>query len=260
MSQNLEKFVEVEHHFQQRIMVQTFCVDLENADEKTLKKQWKNQWKKQWMEELGKWHSPYTLVLVSAAKVDETSPLWAVLAEQADFFKKFFLKKVVLCGDWHAPAGSDWVVCPDLDASLAKAGWRGKKAAVSDDFRSQLQFENFFKQNVIELSFANPVKVDSSQKLQAIKSKLTNQLMQWHSPWSLLINCGNLLVEKEQSEALGAVFKSFEKLYMLKIIGYSPSSKDAAYPFKVYRSRHKAAAELDSANAIAGDTANCSSR
>jgi len=217
-------------------------------------------WKKQWMDELGKWHSPYTLVLVSSQSVTPDSAAWEFVGRQVEFFKKFFLKKIVLCGPWEVPAGADWIVCGDLDEALKKAGWRGKKAAVSDDFRSQIQFENFFKQNVIELSFANRVLVDSSKQVQALKSKLTNQLMQWHSPWNLLINCSNLEVSKDQQEAVEAALNNFKKLYMLKMIGYSPLSREAEYPFKVFRSRHKAAAELDSANAIAGDTANCSSR
>ncbi len=256
MSQQEKNVIEVEHHFQQRIMVQKILGGTDSLKA--------NIWKKQWMDELGKWHSPYTLVLVSEQEVPADTPFWGVLAKQADFFKKFFLKKVVLAGEWIPPSEpnseSSWVICPDLESALQKAGWRGKRSTLSGGFRSQIQFESFFKQNVLELSFASSVVVDTSAKIQAVKAKLTNQLMQWHSPWSLLINCGNLEVGSGLLDEFGSSLESFKKLYMLKMIGYSPASKDAQYPFKVYRSRHKAAAELDSASAIAGDTANCSSR
>ena len=255
MSSDPLKICEFEHHFQQRIMVQTLLHPLAEMDQVA-----QTAWKTQWTAELSKWHSPYALVLATKEKVASDASFWPVLASTSSFFKKFFLKKVVLCGDWQAPAGSDWVIEAELDPALQKAGWRGKRAAEPSDFRGQIQFENFFKQNVMELSFASQVLVDSADKIRVIKSKLTNQLMQWHSPWSLMVNCANLEVAGPQIAEMTEMLDSFKKLYMLKMIGYSPLRSKLEYPFKVYRSRHKAAAELESSNAIAGDTANCSSR
>ena len=50
----------------------------------------------------------------------------------------------------------------------------------------------------MEITFANKAVMDDLKKFTMLKSKITNNLMQWHSAWSLLID----VTELEMSESL----------------------------------------------------------
>ena len=112
----------------------------------------------------------------------------------------------------------------------------------------------------MELSFDRDEVVDERSKILALKSKITNNLMQWHSSWSLLIDCTHIEFSPDLSEDVDSMFKFFKGFFMKEVIGYSPKNKDLDYPFKVYRSRHSAAGRLEHEGNFSGEDANCQSR
>lgn len=216
----------------------------------------------QWTGALSSWHSPYK-ALVDFSNILETADtpeIKEAFESLARFFKGFYLRKAAIFGT-NPSAVFPFEVFPTEEEASDYIGIRTRKAAVPGDFRSSLQFENHFRQHVVELSFSTPVQLDSEEKLKTLKDKLTNNLMQWHSSWNLLIDCTNLeTVDEALTDEFAKIERYFKSFFMKKIIGYSPHKKESAYPFKVFRSRHKAAAMLENEGLTSGEDANCSSR
>ncbi|MDD9950367.1 MAG: hypothetical protein OXT67_02270 [Zetaproteobacteria bacterium] len=149
-----------------------------------------------------------------------------------------------------------------IEEACAYLGLRdfNKTVTKPGDFRSSIAFDNQFRQHTIEMSFASPQKIDSKKKINLLKSKLTNNLMQWHSKWNLLINCTHLEIEPDMFEDFENMIQFFKGFFLTSLIGYGPANKGAQYPFPIFRSRHKAAAQLTSIGNIAAEEANCNSR
>lgn len=223
-------------------------------------------WRSQWTKALTSWHSPYKALidcsnLIIHTDVEEEE-LKKALVLMLNFFKGLFLKKISGFG-YESEKGHDLLpfkVHEELEEAQKELGVRAKKDKKFDDFRSTIQFDNHFKQHVIELSFAAPVKLDSEEKIQTLKSKFLNNLMLWHSSWSLIIDCSNLEVGTEIHPLFNNFSHSLKGFFLKSIVGYTPKAPKDSYPFPVYRARHRAAAELESEGNFSGEDANCSSR
>jgi hypothetical protein len=113
---------------------------------------------------------------------------------------------------------------------------------------------------VVELSFSADAVIDTKEKLQTLRSKLTNNLMQWHSAWSLLIDCTHLEIAAELHADWELMLKFFRGFFLKEVLGYSPKSKELTYPFQVYRARHNAAGRLEGEGLFSGEDADCKSR
>jgi hypothetical protein len=131
----------------------------------------------------------------------------------------------------------------------------------SEDFRSLITLQNHFAQRTMELSFAEPTKIDTIEKIKVVQSKITNNLMQWHSKWNLLIDVQNLEEMQDPAifESWANLFSYLKKLFMLQVVGYGGKGFDATLPCQVFRARHKAVAMLDSATQLSSDEAHCRS-
>ena len=223
-------------------------------------------WRSQWTQALTSWHSPYK-ALIDCSNLDikpdsETDELAKALDLMLSFFKGLFLKKVSGFG-YKNEKGHDilpFKVHEKLEDAQKELGVRAKKDSKYDDFRSTIQFDNHFKQHVIELSFAAPVRLDSEEKIRVLKSKLLNNLMLWHSSWSLIIDCSNLEITTDIHPLFTDFTRSLKGFFLKHIVGYSPKAPKDSYPFTVYRARHRAAAELESEGNFSGEDANCSTR
>lgn len=251
--------IEFENDYQKKIMQQTFSEPTHLSSAKDVQ-----QWRSAWMQELGKWHSPYKLLLdVTQLQIsgDDTQ---SALGTMLKFFEGFFLKKVIAYST-TTPEGRGYDLLPfeleeSEDKALEKAGMLKSMRRVAGDFRSSVQIQNHFRQHVMELTFAEDAVIDTPEKVEIIKSKITNNLMQWHSKWSLLVDCHNLEVDPELHPHFERMFKFFGGFFMKKAIGYSPKGGKEKYPFKAYRARHRAAAELEGEGNFSGDEADCLSR
>lgn len=249
--------IKFEHNYQLKYMTQSFSdpVKIETPADVL-------QWRKQWMAALSTWHSPYkALIDCSNLDVVNTPEVVKALEVMYKFFEGFFLRKAVAFAPHaenlkHLP----FEVLPTVEEASVALGIRTPKAAVPGDFRSSIQFQNHFQQHVIELNFAEPVIISTSEQVAVLKSKFMNTLMQWHSKWSLIVDCANLEIDPVIHPDLERMFKVLRGFFMKNVVGYSPKGAKETYPFPVYRARHKAAAQLEHEGSFSGDAADCKSR
>lgn len=219
-------------------------------------------WRSQWTSALKSWHSPYKAIIdVSNLKeVAKDQEVAAAFENMGKFLKGFFLRKAACFGN-PTITNLPFENFPTEEQASEYLGVRKRKASVPGDFRSSIVFENHFRQHVVELSFAEPVVISTEEQVKTLHDKLTNNLMQWHSKWSLLVDCSNITnVDPSLTDSFEKAFRALRGFFMKQVIGYMPQSKESQYPFKVYRSRHKAAAALENEGLTSGDDANCSSR
>lgn len=245
--------VEFESDFQKKILYVSFLEPTLLKDTQAIE-----AWKKQWMEALKAWHSPYkALIDFSKVNIEASSEdfqrKWKSFF---DFLSRFFLRKAVIWGFKGSFDLSPFESVSSEEEAFKLIGIRERKRAPSDDFRSQIHIDNHFEQQNVEISFLAPV-VLNKEKLAVLRSKMTNNLMLWHSEWFLLVDCSNLEMPPE-------IFKDFEKMivflksfFLKELVGYSPASKEAKYPFPVYRSRHRAASQVKGSGNTSGRDAHC---
>lgn len=250
--------LQFENDYQQKIMIQRFEQPTTLASEKDVL-----QWRSAWMGALSSWHSPYkVLVDCSNLSIEDNENVTKALEVMVKFFNGFFLRKIVGWG-FDASKGHERlpfaVHATDEEAAI-DAGVRQPKTRDVSDFRSCIQLQNHFQQHVIELSFAAPVMLATKDQVATLKSKLMNNLMQWHSKWSLLVDCTNLEVDPSCHADLERLLLVLRGFFMKEAIGYSPKGSKETYPFPTYRSRHKAAAVLEGEGNFSGDKADCKSR
>ncbi|MFK7872046.1 MAG: hypothetical protein AB8C84_02595 [Oligoflexales bacterium] len=217
------------------------------------------QLRAQWTDALKSWHSPYrAIVNCENLSVEKNSEVENALATMMAFLKGFFLKKAEGFG-YSTAQGHDSLPFSVHISREECEGAQKKTAKDTQDFRSRLALENHFRQQTVELMIEHPTAIETKKQLNILKSKLTNNLMQWHSGWNLMIYCQHLTINPElfdEWEKMVAFLKGF---FLRDIIGYSPSSREASYPFEVFRSRHRAAARLEQESLSSGDTAHCQS-
>lgn len=246
-----------EHDFQQKIMQQVFeepCI-LDSA--KAVQ-----EWRTAWMQELKSWHSPYKVIVDCTNLSMSSAPDVAdALARMLRFFEGLFLKSIVGFG-LNIERGHDklgFKVVATFEEAQKEAGVRGLRSVNAPlDFRDSIQFQNHFAQHVIEMSFTETATIDSRDKINAIKSKLTNNLMQWHSKWSLLIDCSSLQFDPAYGADWSKLEAYFKGFFMKTIVGYSPQDTEREnYPFKTYRARHAAVAQLENEGHFMGNEAQC---
>ncbi len=251
--------LDIENDFQQKIMTQAFAEPVTLATPADVQ-----AWRAQWMTALSSWHSPYKLLIdasnVTIAPGDEVKK---ALDTMVKFFKGFFLRSVVGYGLDPAKGHESlpFTVHPTLEAASEDLGVRTARKRDPTDFRSTIQIQNHFQQHTIELNFADHVVIDSKEKIAALKSKLMNTLMQWHSKWNLLVDCSLLDVSAEMKPELDKMLKVLRGFFMKDVIGYSPRGRNKEqYPFETYLARHKAAAVIEGEGNLSADKADCKSR
>ncbi len=220
-------------------------------------------WRAQWMKELSSWHSPYKVLVdcseLSVAPIPEVAKALELMVK---FFNGFFLRKIVGFG-FRPDVGLEQLPFPvtvTAEEAAVELGIRAPKERVATDFRSTIQLQNHFQQHSIELSFSEPVVISTKEQVQVLRSKLMNNLMQWHSKWSLIVDCANLEVTSDvggEFERMVTVMRGF---FMKHVVGYSPRGPKESYPFPVFRARHRAVAEIEGEGNFSGDEANCRSR
>jgi hypothetical protein len=248
-----------EHDFQQKIMVQSFAEPCTIDTPKAVQ-----AWRSAWMQELKSWHSPYKLIVdcskltyVSTPDVDEA------MSRMIKFFEGLFLRSGTGYGldvaKGHEKLPFKMVLT--FEEAQREAGARGMRDPKAPaDFRESIQFQNHFAQHVVEMSFSESVVIDSKEKILAIKSKLTNNLMQWHSKWSLLIDCSNMQFDPAHKELWAQIDAFLRGFFMKAVLGYSPNDPDRSnYPFETFRARHAAVARLESEGLFMGNAAHCRS-
>ena len=250
--------LEFEHDFQQKIMLQKFTAPTTLATAADVQ-----SWRAAWMGQLSSWHSPYkVLVDCTQLTVNESPDVVKALDVMVRFFNGFFLRKIAgygldpLLGHARLPFS---VHATSEDAAL-DLGVRQPKDRLPTDFRSTIHLQNHFQQHTIELNFSEPVVISTKEQVETLKSKLMNNLMQWHSKWSLIIDCTNLEIAPEAMPLVDRMISVLRGFFMKRAVGYSPKGSKESYPFTVFRARHRAAAELEGEGNFSGDAADCVSK
>ena len=252
--------IKFENHLQARVMEVTFPEGYAVTTQGDLQ-----ALKREWMGALRMWHSPYTLLFDARNfRVDES--MRAPFEKLVTFFKGFFMKRIVAFTDEGSPEpeGLPFPVVFGYEAATKETGLGREGGLKRDlsDLRSRIAIENDFTAHVMEVSFLAQTTLSTAADVDVLKSKLTNILMQWHSPYSLVFNCANLSFEPEAAAAFARFERFLRGFFCKAIIGYSPprDADKASYPFRTFRARHLAVAELEHEGLVTGDTANCSTR
>lgn len=250
-----------DHNYQFKYMCQSFKQPLALDSVAAVLK-----WRAEWMGALKSWHSPYK-VLVDCQHLSIPQPCPAevtkALQTMVKFFEGLFLRQIV--GFGFDPAKGHEALPFTVVGSEAEArsqlGLRDPKdKAPATSFRDAITLQNHFRQHVVEMGFSAPVTIAGPDQIDALKSKLTNNLMQWHSKWSLMIDCANLDFADGQKDSWLRLERYLRGFFMKSVIGYSPKAPKESYPFEVFRARHNAAARLESEGNFSGDDADCKSR
>lgn len=219
------------------------------------------QWRSRWMQELKSWHSPYKVIVDCSKLIVADAPdVQEAIQRMLKFYEGLFLKSIVGYSPADPAPPLPFEVVKTFEEAQIKAGVRGMRSPTAPaDFRSTIQFQNHFAQHVVELSFSDDVKVESKEQILVLKSKLTNNLMQWHSKWSLLVDCSRVEFDPGVKEEWEKVQKFLSGFFMKAVIGYGPKGAQDSYPFPVYRARHKAVAQLEAEGMFMGNDAHCRS-
>lgn len=252
--------IHFEHDYQNKIMTQAFTEPFVlNSDQDV------QAWRQTWMDALKSWHSPYKTVIngekLSLGSGADREQIRSAFLRLEKLMSGFFLKKAVIFGlDPELAAVVPFDSYASEDDAMNAIGLRNREKREPGDFRGSIQLQNHFRQHVVELSFGMDTVIDTKEKVQILRSKMTNNLMQWHSAWSLLIDCSQLEIKEEVFPEIESMFRFFRGFFLKEIYGYQPKAKDLTYPFKTYRARHNAAGRLEAEGLFSGEDANCQSR
>lgn len=253
--------ISFEHDYQQKILSMRFVEPTVLGSDADVM-----SWRQTWLNALKSWHSPYK-AMIDASQLQlgleaDKAAIKAAIIRMEKVLSGFFLKKAVIWGiDKEFAELMPFDFAETEDAAWETIGLRKARGPIEPmDFRSSIQLQNHFRQHVVELSFSADAVLDSKEKLQALRSKLTNNLMHWHSAWSLLIDCTHLEVQADLHADWELMVKFFRGFFLKEVLGYTPKSKDLSYPFQVYRARHNAAGRLEAEGLFSGEDADCKSR
>ncbi len=218
--------------------------------------------KSQWSQNLKSWHSPYT-VLIDLRQFSLNEELLPGFQKIIRFFSNFHMRKIV--GFVEESSSLPDVGFEIINGYEQAAVAVGLKKTVPlnrnvENLRSRILIENDFHAHVMEIQFLAETVFSNSEDILILKDKVKNILRQWHTPYSLLINCVNCTFD----EAVHDDFKKFEKFlkafFCKRVLGYAPKVPRDKYPFDTVRSRHLAAAQLEHEGLQSGSKAHCSSK
>lgn len=246
-----------ENDFQQKIMSQRFeePTALQSAADV-------REWRQQWTQQLKSWHSPYkSLIDCTNLQVGDDPAIAEELSRMGKFLTGFFLKNAAGFGLDVNASSLFFPIFPTVDEAAQAVGVRSpRQPQEAKDFRASIVLTNYFQQHVMELSFSQPTLIHEAAQLDILRSKIMNNLMQWHSKWSLLVDCSNLEFGPGMADGFSQIERALKGFFLKKILGYSPKGPKETYPFDVYRARHNAAGRLEAEGQFSGEEANCNSR
>ena len=217
-----------------------------------------NQFKQLWCSQLKHWHSPYKAVINfnnHHYNLKITSDFNDQLTKIIKFFTGFFLQKVVCYGLNLDIKDFPIIICKDKDHALKTLGIRldnscysdNQQLSIYDRTRNALIIDNDIDNYVVELGLGYQLMINQNQNIDAIKSKLTNNLIHWHSFWCLIVDGSNILsIDQKLDKKLAGLIKFFHGFFLKSVVIYNVNhlSFDAFFYtnslITVTRSRHKA--------------------
>ncbi|MES2614205.1 MAG: hypothetical protein V4591_02195 [Bdellovibrionota bacterium] len=246
-----------ENHFSARVVEIFFPEGFSIASEQDLV-----YLKEQWTKNLKSWHSPYTC-LFDLRNFSIVPEMQGSFDKTVQFFSNFFMRKIIgFCDENSCPPKVNFEVIVGYDKAVLQTGL-AKGAGLKRDLeslRSRIQIDNDFNAHVMEVQLLAETEFVTKEDILVLKDKMKNILRQWHTPYSVLFNCVNCSFAKEAYEEFLKFEKFLKAFFCKQILGYAPKMPKESYPFKMYRSRHLAAAELENSGIQSGAVANCSTK
>ena len=263
--------LKIENEFRTRVMAMSFANDYTITSKQDI-----TAWRESWTKALSAWHTPYKAlidcrnlhIIVSAKKASDREAKEKEIRQgfrvMIAALKGFFLKNAIGYGYIKAQ-GHDilpFEVYPTKDQASEKLGIRPPRVLTGSELslREAIALENRFAEQVVEVTFRQLSVFKDKKDIELLRSKLTNNLMQWHSSWNLLVDCGQLEIDRSLDGPVHNMEKALKGFFLKQFIGYNPKTDPRDYPFKVYRSRHKALAQLQIETDLSQGQTNCVSR
>lgn len=249
--------IRFENHLSARVVEIIFPSGFRLLDDAALQ-----ELKAAWSENLKKWHSPYTC-LFDARDFTIAEGQRENFARLIKFYQNFFMRKIIGFREPGASAeGLPFEVVEGYEEAVKRTGLAKGGGLKRDlaDLRSRIQIDNDFNAHVMEVSFLAETNFETAADVEILRSKIQNILMMWHSPYSVLFNCSNMGFSPDAKAAFARVEKFLKAFFCKDVIGYANRFDKETYPFKTFRSRHLAAAELEHSGIASGAVANCSTR
>jgi len=251
------KPISFENHFSLRVMEIQFPEGWELTTPEHL-----STLKTAWIQNLKSWHSPYTC-LFDLRNFVLAPQLEGEFAKLIKYFQGFFMRRIVgyRAGEPSTPRGIPFEVFATYSEARAQTGLARADAPATEgkDLRSSIKIDNDFGAHVMEIDFQPAVHFETAADIQVLKSKLTNILMQWHTPYSVLICCTRCTFSPVAQQEFSKIASFLKGFFCKKIIGYAPKADKDQYPFETFRSRHLAAANLSHSGLQSGEKAHCRS-
>ena len=224
------------------------------------------EFKSLWCDQLKHWHSPYKALINFSLCASELNQEYIhnlndqnyikALERLLNFFYGFHLKKAVCYGlnpddfeSFPIMIAKDLAGAYDyLSISRNKKNSNNvKDLSVYEFTRTFLAINNDLDSYLVELSFEEKIYLNHKDNFKALKSKLINNMVHWHSFWCLLIDFSNISsLDSCFDKDLSNIFKFFNGFFLKSIYVYNsahidfsklPLTKDAVV---FTRSRHKA--------------------
>ncbi len=218
-----------------------------------------------WLKELKSWHSPYR-ALIDGNNVyfsSDNDQDRRSLNNLFSLLEKLFLKKAL---GYNFTSKNNALDLPfehveNEDIARSRFGLDRQQESKIANFRDLIHIDNHFSQYFVEISFLEPATFDTSEKIKILKSKLTNNLMQWHSSWHLLIDGSNLEITADIVGEFESMLRFFHGFFLKETMLFGRRNRTTLLPIKELRVRHQALAILkENANGDSGADANCNSR
>lgn len=251
----MDQPVEFVNHFRERVMEVQLPNGLVLDDEETVR-----FLSQQWSQNILNWHTPFSCVL-DCSHLRIAPGQVKTFQRFINHLRSFSMKKIIgFCESEAQRLELAGVELPfDLalgrDTALRAAGFRKRSSATAAedaDLRDVLQFEHHFDQRVMEVLCLRQVEFSSAAEVAVLRDKFENMVLQWHSPFVLLLDCTSCTFQPEAHAAFADFVGFARSFFCVGIVGFQPCGPRENYPFPTFRTRHRA---LEQCNALLDDSA-----
>lgn len=115
----------------------------------------------------------------------------------------------------------------------------------------QVTFENHLSARVVEIHFPEGLKISDSKDIAELKSAWAENLKKWHSPYTCLFDCRNLVIDEHCRRDFERLIGFFKNFFMKTILGFCLEGQKPEWsPFEVVEGYDAAVARTGLARGI----------
>lgn len=98
----------------------------------------------------------------------------------------------------------------------------------------QVSFENHMSERVVEIHFERGLQLEKASDLAELKTAWAENLKRWHSPYTCLFDCRQLVVAPSLHKDFEKLISFFRNFFMKTILGFcEPGQQPAWCPFEI---------------------------